>query len=121
MKIPISRRFLSLFFIAISSPLLPPATALQAQSSWFDPSGLVHTLEARNSGWTDLSAELTLQFLTHTGQQGFCRAKLFYDRLYEKLLLKGYNNKNELLFALKASDRQFELYLSDLNIIYYGD
>jgi hypothetical protein len=55
--------------------------------------------------------KLRLKFRTPRGKKAECRGELVYQRLDEKILLKGYNEENALLFVFKTTDHDFELYL----------
>ena len=72
---------------------------------------MIRKIEQRRGSWINLQADLNMDFSTPQGKKASCRAELVYDRLNEKILLKGINEKKELLFVFKTDDRNFELYL----------
>ena len=74
-------------------------------------SDILRLIHERRGNWIALKAGLNLEFFTPQGKKIICRGELAYQRLDEKILLKGFNEKNELLFAFKTLDRNFELYL----------
>ncbi len=81
---------------------------------------LLRLLHNRRGNWIALNGDLSLEFLTPQGKKVTCRAELVYQRLDEKILLKGFNEKNEPLFIFKTSDRNFELYLPLISEFYHG-
>ena len=82
---------------------------------------IIRKIENRRGGWIAMKAELSLHFLTSDHNTASCRAELVYQRLEEKILLKGFNAKNDLLFIFKTADRRFELFLPDRKTIYRGN
>lgn len=84
-------------------------------------SEIIRKIESRRGGWIALKANLSLHFLTSDHRTASCRGELVYQRLEEKILLKGFNAKNDLLFVFKTADRQFELYLPARKTIYRGN
>ena len=106
------RIFLFLFFAVLIGftprPMLGAPTAEKRSAS---PESMVGLIHDRRGNWIALKAGLNLEFLTPRGRKIACRGELVYQRLDEKILLKGFNEKNELLFVFKTLDRNFELYL----------
>ena len=81
---------------------------------------IVKKIETRRGNWIAMKADLHLYFL-EGGHRAACRAELAYQRLEERILLKGYNAKEELLFVFKTNDRNFEIYLPKQRKVYRGD
>ena len=81
---------------------------------------ILHKIETRRGTWTDLKAAVSMEFITPQKKTAACRADLAYARLEEKILLKGFNAQNKLLFVFKTSDRNFELYLPSSKTLYRG-
>ena len=81
---------------------------------------VVRKIEMRRGLWVNLQATLKMDFTTPQGKKASCRAELVYDRLDEKILLKGFNDKSEPLFVFKTDDRNFELYLPRQNTVFSG-
>ena len=81
---------------------------------------LIKKIELRRGIWTGLQAGITIRFTTASGQEASCQGALVYQRLDEKILLQCYSTKNHRLFALKTTDREFELYLPSHRTVYKG-
>lgn len=82
---------------------------------------IIRKIENQRSQWTAFKADLALDFLTEGGHQASCRGELIYHRLDEKLILECFNTQNELLFAFKTDDRQFELFLPAYDTVFFGN
>lgn len=112
-----SGRILLFLFFLLSAFLQTPG---MSQNSDLNPNALARLIHNRRGNWIALKADLRLEFLTPQGKKITCRGKLVYHRLDEKIRLKGFNDKQELLFAFKTFDRNFELYLPLLAEDYQG-
>ncbi len=104
------RIFFFLFFLLICFTS-PPAWATPQTQDRPSPNTIVRSIHERRGNWIALKAGLNLEFITPQGRKIICRGELAYQRLDEKILLRGFNEKNELLFAFKTLDRNFQLYL----------
>ncbi len=91
---------------------------LQAQAP--NLSEIVRKIEAQRGFWIQMQASLRMEFSTPDGKKAFCRADLVYNRLDEKILLKGFNDQNQLLFVFRTDDRNFDLYLPRQNTVFSG-
>lgn len=107
------KKFLAALFVFIS--ILPPAFSAPPEVS-----ELIRKVEQRRGSWIDLTADLKMNFKTREGRQASCFAKLKYNRLDEKILLEGFNDKNEVLFVFKTDDRDFQLYLPKAESVFSG-
>ena len=113
---------LSILLLAYAS--LPASLAtgeqagLPAESSLPD---LIKKMEARRGTWTGMKAALSIQFTADHGKQAACQGTLIYHRLDEKILLQCYREQNRLVFLLKTTDREFELYLPAQRTLYKGN
>jgi hypothetical protein len=83
-------------------------------------SEMIRKVEMRRGLWVNLQATLQMDFATPKGKKASCRADLLYDRLDEKILLKGFAGNNELLFVFRTDDRFFDLYLPRQNAVFSG-
>ncbi len=80
----------------------------------------IRKIENRRGTWLNLRTGLKMNFTSAQGKKASCDADLVYDRLNEKILLKGYNVQKKLLFAFRTDDRDFKLYLSSANTDFFG-
>lgn len=85
-----------------------------------DTEGIIRKIEMRRGLWVSLKATLSMEFSTPQDKKAACRAELVYDRLDERILLKGFNEKNEPLFMFRTDDRNFDLYLPPANTVFSG-
>lgn len=93
------------FFIFIFFFIVSP---LYAEIS---PADRVKKMEDRRGYWTSLHGFLRMNFSTPQGKSAQCRAELYYNRLEEEIILKGFRENKELLFIFRTHDRDFSLYL----------
>ena len=98
-----------------ASPSSAPAPAL---SHW------IEKIQTRRGTWTGLKADVTLRFKNAAGDSAACEGTLVYHRLEERILLQCYQKSETqtpyTVFALKTSDREFELYLPAHQTLYKG-
>ena len=78
-------------------------------------------MESRRGTWIGLKADISFEFLFPEGRKAQCKGALAYQRLREKILLKGMNEKGELLFVFKTEDRDFEIFFPGENKSYRGN
>jgi hypothetical protein len=84
------------------------------------PAQFRKTIELRRGTWTGLKAEIEIKFTSAKGKEASCQGTLTYHRLDEKILLQCYGVKNRRVFALRTTDREFELYLPGHKTLYKG-
>lgn len=82
--------------------------------------GIVKKMEARRGRWTSLHGFLRMNFSTSQGKSAQCRAELYYNRMEEEIILKGFRENQELLFIFKTNDRNFRLYLPKQKTEFHG-
>ncbi len=80
----------------------------------------IQKIEKRRGLWINLESRVKMNFKSQGGKSASCDADLLYDRLNEKILLKGFNALKKLLFAFRTDDRDFRLYLSSANTDFSG-
>ena len=78
-------------------------------------------MQMRRGDWTGLKADVSFEFLIPEGKAAHCRGELAYQRLQEKILLKGMNDAGEILFVFKTSDRDFEIFFPKEEKSYRGN
>ena len=76
-----------------------------------DLPGIIQKIENRRGHWTSLHGFLRMNFSTPQGKNADCRAELYYNRLEEQILLKGFRENRELVFIFQTDDKYFRLYL----------
>lgn len=82
---------------------------------------LIYKINFQRFGWIGVQADVQLQFLTPENRTAACRGRLIYQRLEEKIVLECCNERDEVLFALKTLDTNFELYLPSQKTVFRGD
>lgn len=82
---------------------------------------VVRQIDNQRGAWISLRADLKLNFVSPSQKTASCRGELLYQRLDEKILLRGFNAQGQPLFVFRTMDRQFELYLPSRGTLYRGD
>lgn len=93
------------------------AAPLHAETSTAD---MVRKMEIRRGFWTSLHGFLHMNFSTPQGKSAQCMAELYYNRLEEEIILKGFRGDKELLFIFETNDRDFRLYLPKQKTLFHG-
>ncbi|MDD5671666.1 MAG: hypothetical protein PHN49_08510, partial [Candidatus Omnitrophica bacterium] len=84
------------------------------------PTGIIREIENRRGQWIAFKAEVQLNF--SRGQQtASCNGEMVYNRLDEKLLLECSDSKKNVVFAFKAIDRDYQLYLPSRKTVFSGN
>ena len=114
----------TLIFFATLGLTPQPSRLVLAEEPAGDPSPAqtwISKIEGRTNGWIALRGTLTMTFFSGDGATAQCDGRIIYDRFRERLLLECFNGKKEMLFALGAFDRNFELYLGASKTVFRGD
>lgn len=82
--------------------------------------GIIGKMESRRGYWTSFHGFLRMNFSTPQGKTADCRAEIYYNRLEEQIILKGFRDNQELLFIFQTDDRDFKLYLPKQKTEYLG-
>lgn len=81
---------------------------------------VIQKIEMRRGLWTAFHADLKLQFSSRDQGNAACRGELTYHRLDEKMILKCFNDQNQMLFAFRTDDRFFQLYFPSRETVFVG-
>ena len=116
-----STRFLTACFVILAFALPSKISLAQKNKAPFSLENLVRLMETRRGNWIGFKAAVTLRSLSAENRQASCEGSLVYHRLDEKILLQCFNSEAQRLFAFKADDRDFELYLPEQKTIFRGN
>ena len=112
------RSLLSVFLLASLLGPVPAVFAASAPNVGLEE--ILRKIEARHYRWIAIRADVLLFFATAGGSRAMCGGELLYQRLDERLFLSCVDSQKELVFAFRALDRRFDLYLPAQNTVYHG-
>ncbi len=81
---------------------------------------ILRKIESRHYRWIALRAEVLLFFAKAGDSNAMCGGELLYQRLDERMFLTCVDARQELMFAFRALDRRFDLYLPSQKTVYHG-
>lgn len=114
------RRHLLISILLLMGGWLLSASSIQIPYAPSVPQ-VIGIIEYGQGQWIILKADVKIDFVTAENEKASCDGDLLYDRWRERVFLKCFNDKKELLFIYKTHDRRFELYFPQKKILFHGD